>query len=348
MWWIIGIVAVLALIKWLNYKDSQAIRRNAAADYLRENQTNDELLVEDADDEEPEYDESDITWQATPEIIRARAVFITLVLICLDKRTEIDDRRNYGCFLAMGRFFTNDPDELDPTLDQIRDNIETINEQKAIQRAAEILNKEEKQYCYNVCADIYYYPGFSEDAAMLDYINGIAEIFGLDTAVQAVRQHSFELTRPFEFEWHSNKEHGFSIKKPAGWVFDYSMPALIKTMIKRSNLRTIDVFAENLNVVVEPIGSMSQEAYLQASKVNMAGAIKDFSILEEGPFLFKDGPGFSMSYTFEGENIGKVSNRVFILLKNRTAYVLTAAALDSTSAVYRELFSEMVDSFSLD
>lgn len=346
MWWIIGIVALLVLIKWLNYRDSKAIRRKVFADYRRENGWDNEP-AEDEQEDEPE--DPGTSWQATAEDIKARVIFITLVLMCLDKRPETDDRLNYGCFLAMGRFFTNDPDELDPTLDQVRDNIETINEQKAIRRAAEILNKEEKQYCYNVCADIYYYQlDFSANALMSDYLNEIAEIFGLDTASQSARQRSFELQQPLDFEWHSDKEQGFSIKKPVGWVFDYSVPAMMKAMIKRGNLRTIDVFAENLNIVVEATGPMSQDAYWQASKVSMASAIKEFHILDEGPFSFNDGSGFTIAYTFEAENIGKLNNRAFFLLKNRTAYILTAAALDTNAAAYSQIFSEMVASFSLD
>lgn len=279
-----------------------------------------------------------------------RELFLTIIMCCVDKRTNIDEKLLHGCYNAIiPKFFENDTTGFLKTLETVEAIKSSIDQEKLIANASNIFTEEEKKFCYDMCEDILHTEmSYDDEDDMINFVVGLAISFDQDIDAQDERQELFRVyKKDILYEFYISTKYKYSLKLPKGWIIQEDFNETIKLFARRSHLRTIDMFIENITVSTEYVSSMTLNDYVNISKNKMGEMFKEFNLWKEEEFEFKNGKGRMLEYSVEQPIVGELRNKSFILLKNNTVYLISANAHDETSIQYNHLFDEVAESFVL-
>lgn len=105
-----------------------------------------------------------------------------------------------------------------------------------------------------------------------------------------------------------------------------------------------DDFRENVNVVTEKTGSMGLNEYTALSKSNMAKMMNGFAERGSGSTTINSEPARWFDYTHTMYGV-EIDGRVYFLIKNKIAYVITTTAKKGGQDKWQAVFDKAVNSF---
>lgn len=108
--------------------------------------------------------------------------------------------------------------------------------------------------------------------------------------------------------------------------------------------RTIDGFAININVIRQPVGNVSLQAFLRATRASVRKALQVQSVTPATPRLIDGEPAFE--YTVLDQQVGRaLKQRQTLVIRDGNGYVITYTAPLSNFDFYRGDADAILDSW---
>ena len=145
-----------------------------------------------------------------------------------------------------------------------------------------------------------------------------------------------------EGRYYDDKED-FSIRFPDDWeVVEEFMGTRVFGRSPQSGAD--DQFQENVNVVVEKVGSVTLEEYDKISMANVARIVTDYRLIDSGPTTLGGEPGRRMVMSHRMGQYSIMASCHFAV-KDGRAYVVTCTALEDTYDQFAPKFDDIVKTF---
>ncbi len=139
----------------------------------------------------------------------------------------------------------------------------------------------------------------------------------------------------------------YAITAPDGWEKTDTTIATAKfTIIKSPQEDKADNFQENINVVTENTKDYDLAGYFLANKKTMESQMQNFKIIAEGNSTIAALPAKWMNYSFTSAPFN-LENKVYFVVKNKIAYVITCSAVQGKASKYEKYFDNCINSFSI-
>lgn len=139
---------------------------------------------------------------------------------------------------------------------------------------------------------------------------------------------------------------GIKMSYPTGWKVDDSgsVAKLVFASSKPDKTASGQAFTPNINLMTESAQGLSLDEYHQVSQKNAKGMIPSYELTSETPITVGGEPAMLLESTFTQQGYDlKVMQ--LVMIKNDTAYVITATTVDSTWSKYSNLFETCLKSF---
>jgi hypothetical protein len=151
----------------------------------------------------------------------------------------------------------------------------------------------------------------------------------------AVAEAGPKLTRYVDAAYH------FSFQPPAGWK---RVTTGVTQMTVAFAGPASNGFATNVNIVVEPVGKLTLDDYVKATKKAIAKQ-KGMTIDGEKPAKLGGEPGHSWRMHLRMPNMSAVDNRQVLCVHNKRGFVVTFSTLPSELKKQEATFDKLLASF---
>lgn len=138
--------------------------------------------------------------------------------------------------------------------------------------------------------------------------------------------------------WITKRSGKYSISIPKDWLFSESNPGTEFIVTSPLSTKPNDMFAENINLMVQVVGNMTMDEYMDLTK-------KQFSGMNVSDLRIVDVKGKKeLEYSFKyGRSELKVLQ--YLWLENRNAYILTYTDLKDAFGMHINLGRKVLNSF---
>lgn len=138
--------------------------------------------------------------------------------------------------------------------------------------------------------------------------------------------------------WITKRSGKYSISIPKDWLFSESNPGTEFIVTSPLSTKPNDMFAENINLMVQVVGNMTMDEYMDLTK-------KQFSGMNVSDLRIVDVKGKKeLEYSFKyGSSELKVLQ--YLWLENRNAYILTYTDLKDAFGMHINLGRKVLNSF---
>lgn len=149
--------------------------------------------------------------------------------------------------------------------------------------------------------------------------------------------------------WNSIQTEEFSISHPKDWTADKSGQMGTKVFIFAPQDGPDDKFSENINLMTEklPTESVDLDAYVAASESQINQYIEDSEILSSKRIVLNGKEFQNVSYTGSQNNTTLRFQQYYTLHKGH-AYILTLTCRNDSYDQYKELGTQIMQTFKLD
>lgn len=145
-------------------------------------------------------------------------------------------------------------------------------------------------------------------------------------------------------ERYSNKRHGISVEVPDGWRVEEPKEGSIIVFLYSPKDGEVDNFAENINISVETLPSeMTAEKYFSLISPSLKKMLPEFNLIKDGTANLQAGKAKWLIAEFKMKGM-VIRSLTFIVVKGKTAHIVTCTALNNTFEKYIEQFETAVKS----
>lgn len=136
----------------------------------------------------------------------------------------------------------------------------------------------------------------------------------------------------------TKKSGKYSISIPKDWLFSESDPGTEFIVTSPLSTKPNDMFAENVNLMVQMVGNMSMDEYMNLTKKQFAGMnVSDLRIVD-----VKGKKELEYSFKYGGSELKVLQ---YLWLENRKAYILTYTDMKAAFEMHIKLGRRILNSF---
>lgn len=140
--------------------------------------------------------------------------------------------------------------------------------------------------------------------------------------------------------WITKISGKYSISIPEDWSFSESNPGTEFIVKSPLSTKPNDMFAENVNLMVQEVGNMTMDEYMNLTKQQFLGMnVSDLRIVD-----VKGKKELEYSFKYAGSELKVLQ---YLWLENRKAYILTYTDMKDAYGMHIKLGRKVLDSFEL-
>ncbi|MGE5396858.1 MAG: PsbP-related protein [Chitinophagales bacterium] len=149
------------------------------------------------------------------------------------------------------------------------------------------------------------------------------------------------------YNLYENKERGFSIKYPNGWVMIEKFQGADVIFFRPEKIFKKG-FRDNVNVNVQSVSNEDElKNYAQVSMERLKTLIPGFTLVSERESAVSDLPSYEVTYTGAYKKKQELKWMQVIVKKGNQIYIITCAAIKDAFEGFLKNAQPMIDSFKL-
>lgn len=146
----------------------------------------------------------------------------------------------------------------------------------------------------------------------------------------------------------SNDNSEISIVTPAGFTrIDTTTMGQKAIFLMSDREGSTDMFQENLNVIIERVGDISFDSYMELTESNMDKFLQKYKKRGIKDITVDGTPAKSFDYS-HSMGMYDIDANAVILMKNEKAYIITSTALAGGMSKWKPKFDEAIQSFHVE